>query len=295
MDYYGIIRNPRNYGIPAVIVEHAYIDNQLDYNEFLSTDDKLKQLGIQDATAIAEFYGLTLKEKPYEAVYNYDYYVAANPDVTAVVGTKRSDVFKHFVDYGMAEGRRANEVFDVRSYYNEYPDLRRQFGDNLSAYYQHYITYGKAEGRHGTGCSELVSAGPIPMYRLYNPNSGEHFYTKAIGERDSLVRSGWRAEGIGWYAPEKSASTVYRLYNPHAGDHHYTMSTKERDSLVRVGWKYEGVGWYSDYAKGVPLFRQYNPNAVSGTHNYTVSKAENNHLVGLGWRAEGIAWYGVKR
>lgn len=30
------------------------------------------------------------------------------------------------------------------------------------------------------------------MYRLYNPNSGEHFYTANVAERDSLRRVGWR-------------------------------------------------------------------------------------------------------
>lgn len=38
------------------------------------------------------------------------------------------------------------------------------------------------------------------VYRVYNPNSGKHHYTSSIGERDSLVRLGWRDEGIGWYA-----------------------------------------------------------------------------------------------
>ncbi len=132
------------------------------------------------------------------------------------------------------------------------------------------------------------------LHRLYNPNSGEHFYTASDKERDSLTPLGWRYEGVGWIAPASSKSPVYRLYNPNAGDHHYTLSAQERDWLVGLGWRYEGVGWYSDDDKGTPVYRQYNPNAVVGTHNFTYSKAENDHLVSLGWRAEGIGWYGVK-
>ncbi|MBQ9277907.1 MAG: Ig-like domain-containing protein [Lachnospiraceae bacterium] len=134
----------------------------------------------------------------------------------------------------------------------------------------------------------------IEMFRLYNPNSGEHFYTSNVAEKDNLVGVGWRYEGIGWKAPAKSNTPVYRLYNKNAGDHHYTMSEKEKDNLVSLGWKYEGIGWYSDDAKSVPLYRQYNPNAKAGSHNYTTSKAENDKLVSLGWRDEGIGWYGVK-
>ena len=138
------------------------------------------------------------------------------------------------------------------------------------------------------------SAETQPMHRLYNPNSGEHFYTASAGERDALVRVGWRYEGEGWTAPAKSATPVYRLYNPNAGDHHYTTSAGERDSLKRAGWNYEGIGWYGSDAKAVPLYRQYNPNARTGTHNYTTSAGERDHLVRLGWRDEGVGWYGVE-
>ena len=131
-----------------------------------------------------------------------------------------------------------------------------------------------------------------PVYRLYNPNSGEHFYTMSAGEQSMLGQEGWRYEGIGWYAPEKSDLPVYRLYNPNAGDHHYTMNAGERDMLTRLGWRDEGIAWYSDGEEGVPLYRQYNPNAVAGTHNYTASKGENDLLASVGWREEGIAWYG---
>ena len=133
----------------------------------------------------------------------------------------------------------------------------------------------------------------VDMYRIYNPNSGEHFYTANVAEKDKLVKLGWRYEGIGWKAPVKSNTPVYRLYNPNAGDHHYTRSIDERDYLVSLGWKYEGIGWYSDDAESVPLYRQYNPNAKAGNHNYTASKSENDWLVGFGWRYEGVGWYGV--
>lgn len=133
------------------------------------------------------------------------------------------------------------------------------------------------------------------MYRLYNPNSGEHFYTAAKPEHDNLVGLGWHDEGIGWVAPTTSDTPVYRLYNPNAGDHHYTMSVAEKDMLVHVGWRDEGIGWYSAENSGrAPLYRQYNPNAKAGAHNYTLSKGENDYLVHLGWHGEGIAWYAIR-
>ena len=141
--------------------------------------------------------------------------------------------------------------------------------------------------------AEAASAGRVPMYRLYNPNSGEHFYTADQIERGNLEGAGWEYEGIGWYAPKSSNTPVYRLYNPNAGDHHFTTSTAERQNCLDAGWEDENIGWYSDDEKSVPLYREYNPNAATGTHNYTSNKSEHDNLVSLGWDDEGIGWYGV--
>lgn len=145
----------------------------------------------------------------------------------------------------------------------------------------------------GSSGSTTTEIAVQDMYRLYNPNSGEHFYTANAGERDYLNRIGWNYEGVGWKAPVTSAHPVYRLYNPNAGDHHYTMNAGERDNLVRLGWNYEGIGWYSDDSEAVPLYRQYNPNARTGSHNYTTSRTENDYLASIGWNTEGIGWYGL--
>lgn len=129
-----------------------------------------------------------------------------------------------------------------------------------------------------------------PMYRLYNPNSGEHFYTSGEGERDSLTSQGWQMEGTAWTAPE-SGDSVYRLYNPNAGDHHYTTNANEKDALVKAGWNYEGVSWYSSGDK--TLLRLYNPQAKgAGSHHYTLNTGEKDNLVRQGWQDEGKAWQG---
>ncbi|MDE5757708.1 MAG: hypothetical protein K2H85_03740, partial [Allobaculum sp.] len=147
------------------------------------------------------------------------------------------------------------------------------------------------------------------MNRLYNPNSGEHFYTKDTHEKDVLVSLGWQYEGIGWVAPIESDTPIYRLYNPNAGDHHYTADVNEKDTLVRVGWSYEGIGWYGaekgnksnfilssiNRIDGIEVFREYNPNAeAAGAHNYTINEIENEVLTSIGWLDEGIAWWALK-
>ncbi|WP_236036992.1 hypothetical protein [Bifidobacterium simiiventris] len=153
---------------------------------------------------------------------------------------------------------------------------------------------GKDANKTANEAKKTKSEGSVDMYRMYNPNSGEHFYTMNTNERKMLLEKGWSYEGIGWRAPVKSTTPVYRMYNPNAGDHHYTINSHERDMLVRKGWKYEGIGWYSsDVVRAYPLYRQYNKNAKAGAHNYTLNRNEVTMLVKAGWKDEGLAWYGV--
>ena len=126
------------------------------------------------------------------------------------------------------------------------------------------------------------------IYRLYNPNSGEHFYTVNEAEKNYLVSLGWHDEGVEFQSVAEGVP-VYRLYNPNTGDHHYTINKEERDYLTRLGWKAEGVAFYTKGTK--PVYRLYNPNAKVGSHFFTQSESEKAHLEKLGWRFEGIAWY----
>ena len=56
-DYYGVLRHAYNFGIPAMIVEHCYMDSDTD-KEYFYTEDGLEKLAKADADAIAAYYGL---------------------------------------------------------------------------------------------------------------------------------------------------------------------------------------------------------------------------------------------
>ncbi|AIS03134.1 L,D-transpeptidase family protein [Lactococcus lactis] len=132
----------------------------------------------------------------------------------------------------------------------------------------------------------------MPVYRLYNNNTGEHFYTKNNYERTSLINVGWNYEGIGWYGLSNGAP-VYRVYNPNArgGDHYYTKSKYEAQSLVSKGWRWDNNGAPAFYSAGnTNLYVAYNPNASSGSHNYTTNSFEQNSLLNAGWKYGSIAF-----
>lgn len=128
-------------------------------------------------------------------------------------------------------------------------------------------------------------------FRLYNPNSGEHFYTQDKNEWRTLASLGWIQEGAGWFSALEGQA-VYRLYNPNSGEHHYTGDLDEKKSLAKLGWKDEGISFFSDKEQKVPVYRLFNPKATNaGSHHYTTSRVEADTLVQNGWKEEGIGWY----
>ena len=288
-DYYGIIRYARKANMTGLIVEHAVIDNASDYKNFLNSDAKLAALGKADAKGIADAYGLKIaSESEFGAVYNYDYYVSNHKDLA---GMGRDEAFSHFLQYGMDEGRQAIASFSPSFYRNNNKDLRKLFGSSMRAYYYHYLDSGKAEGRPGTGSAAAV----VTLWRLYNPYTGQHLYTKGDVERNRLTYYGWQYEGVAWEAPAKGASSdvVWRLYNPYNGDHHYTMKKDEYDHLGKIGWKKEGQAWYSASKSEKPLYRLFNRYETVGTHHYTLSADERDKMIKDGWKYESVAWYGI--
>ena len=56
-DYYGIIRECKSLGIPALIVEHGYMDEDSDWSR-MCTEEALRDLGQRDARGLAAYFGL---------------------------------------------------------------------------------------------------------------------------------------------------------------------------------------------------------------------------------------------
>lgn len=83
----------------------------------------------------------------YAPVYSFDYYAKNNSDIVKSFGLNDYGALQHFVNFGMAEGRRANTEFNVITYRALNADLNSAFNNNLRLYYMHFIYYGKAEGR----------------------------------------------------------------------------------------------------------------------------------------------------
>ena len=54
-----VINSSMKNGFPGVLIEHAFVSNSSDVNNYLNSDEKLKKLGIADAKGIASYFGLS--------------------------------------------------------------------------------------------------------------------------------------------------------------------------------------------------------------------------------------------
>jgi peptidoglycan hydrolase-like amidase len=122
-----------------------------------------------------------------------------------------------------------------------------------------------------------------PVFRFFNPSTGDHFYTISSSEKDSLindVNSGYKYEGIAFYAytsKVSGSSPVYRFYNSVNGDHFYTISESEKIALETSGMGPEiSVGLWN-YGSRSAL--QDSPFKISANKAYNI-KDSNGNVVG---------------
>jgi hypothetical protein len=92
-------------------------------------------------------------------------------------------------------------------------------------------------------------SGSGPVFRMYNPNAGRHYYTASAYERDSLRDVGWvyeKDEGFVFPSLEAQTTEVFRLYNKNSGVHLYTADAAEKDAILA---RFPGI-WFQHASLG---------------------------------------------
>lgn len=98
-------------------------------------------------------------------MFDYEWYKANNPDVVAVFGDNKEMLLRHFLIYGLYEGRQPNEDFNINAYASAYADLQKAFDGKgneyqvIVNYYNHYVNYGKEEKREIVSIEKAMEAG----------------------------------------------------------------------------------------------------------------------------------------
>ena len=98
----------------------------------------------------------------------------------------------------------------------------------------------------------LFGVGPtrpvlVPLYRMFNVQVHDHFYTTSAEEKDRARGLGYVEEGIEGYCSASrlpGTEPLYRLFNAQAHDHFYTTSAAERDRARGLGYVEEEIACY---------------------------------------------------
>ena len=110
-------------------IEHGYAENRQAYEK-----------ATPPATTIYQ-------GRDYKAVFDSNYYSNKYADLKQAYNGNGTELFNHFVTYGMKEGRQASASFNPQYYKDNYVDLSKAFGANMTQYYIHYIDNGIKEKR----------------------------------------------------------------------------------------------------------------------------------------------------
>lgn len=90
--------------------------------------------------------------------FDADYYYNTNLDLQVALGYDYNKLYRHYLDFGLAEGRSGSAEFNCQIYRNNYPDLQSAFGNDLYSICVHYEQNGKAEGRNAIASNTVFTA-----------------------------------------------------------------------------------------------------------------------------------------
>ena len=146
--------------------------------------------------------GLSVSAAPQKmkdgTIFDPEYYAEQNPDVVAAMGKGTKALYRHYVNHGKAEGRKATadseEDFDAAFYARTYPDVVAVYGTDAAALYRHYIDYGRAEGRKPSADSTGAAAFDAAFYAKTYPDVVAVYGTDAAALYRHYVDFG-KAEG----------------------------------------------------------------------------------------------------
>lgn len=164
----------------------------------------------------------TPEEAKYEAVYSYKVY-KQHPDLAAAFGNDRSKYFQHFLNNGLAEGRRASNSFWITAYVFNYGDLYDKFGTNWRAYCDYYISKGRSDGHDKAddflSAPKTYTKAETPYINAFNPIFYRNTWSdlmKAFGMNRGAYLAHYLGSGL---AEKRQGSSEFKIdvyYNNYA-------------------------------------------------------------------------------
>jgi hypothetical protein len=94
-------------------------------------------------------WGIT-SEQAKRVMFQAKYYADTYSDLKNAFGYNESQLYNHYITYGIKEGRSASPIFDPKFYLSNNSDLKKAYGNDYVKAYNHWINWGCKEGRYSS-------------------------------------------------------------------------------------------------------------------------------------------------
>ena len=264
-DYFTVQISAKEHGIPGIIVEHAFVTNTSDVNNFLNNEAGLKKLGVADATGIAKYFGLS-----------------------------KGQWYKDYTGWWYASGTSylKNQWAQIGGnwYYFDSDGYMLTGWQKIGNYW--YYLGGSGDGAMRTGWKKLGGA----WYYFGGSNDGTMktgWYKIGTswyyfgGSNDGSMKAGWYKIGTKWYYFGGLDDGAMRTGWKKLGGAWYYFGGRN-DGTMKTGWYKIGTSWY--------YFGGSNDGSMKagwykiGTKWYYFGGLDDGAMR-TGWKKLGGAWY----
>ena len=274
-DTYAVIKNSIRNGFPGLIIEHAFVSNSGDASKYLSSDAKLRSLGIADATGIAKYYGLS--KGVWELASNGKWQWKDGSGKYVVNSWKYiSDKWYYFDKNGyMLTGW---QYLDGHWYYMNGSGVMLTGWQKIENIWYYFNSSGymlKGEQNIG-GTKWYLDEQTGAWYTGWRIVENKWYYYNNYGYKIT----GWQLIGGHWYYMNESGVMLTGLQNIGSQTCYFNSS-----GWMLTGWqKIENI-WYYFNGSGYMLKGEQN---IGGTKWYL---DEQTGAWYTGWRIVGNKWY----
>ena len=240
-DYFTVQISAKEHGIPGIIVEHAFVTNTSDVNNFLNNEAGLKKLGVADATGIAKYFGLS-KGQWYKDYTGWWY--ASGTSYLKNQWAQISGSWYYFDSNGYME-TGWQKISGKWSYLGGTDDGIMRIGwQKIGTNWYYFNSSGymlTGWQKIGTKWYYFGESDDGAMRIGWQKIGGDRYY---FGEtNDGAMKTGWQKIGKSWYYLGSSNGGYLQTGWQKIGGNWYYFSDKENGAM-KTGWQKVGSTWY---------------------------------------------------
>ena len=244
-DYYTVIANARERGIPGIIVEHAFISNP-EENKKLADDAFLRQLGQADARGIVKTFDLQKKggawQQQADGTWKYQYTNGSYAVNTWVTDNKK----QYWID---ANGTMVTGVCAVEGkvyHFDSSGVLQTTAGwKQLNGNWYYFTKSGAAQTGWVKSGGKWYYQDPATaiMKTGWVDVSGKKYFLNSSG---AMRTSGWFKQDAGWYWITGSGAAATGWAKVKSKWYYLDPAS----ALMKTGWQKVDDAWYYLNANG---------------------------------------------